>query len=183
MGNPGTQYVYTRHNIGFRVVDRIAEKQNRTWKKRIFRPFVYCKTVRNKETLFIVKPLTYMNRSGDILPTVLRISNMDVENLLIVCDTLDLPFGICRLKRKGGSAGHKGLDSILRIANTDDIMRLYIGIGRPPLKSDVIRYVLEVPKEEEASAYTFAIEQSAQAIEDLLTTPLLQVMNELNKRT
>jgi PTH1 family peptidyl-tRNA hydrolase len=164
------------------VVDRIAEDLGLRWRKQFLRPFEYCSHHIEEEKLFLSKPLSYMNRSGEALHAVLRKSRVSLEDVLVVCDTLDLPPGVCRLKRKGGSAGHNGLKSILRYAETDEIMRLYIGIGRPSTKSDVVRYVLEEPREEEEPLYDSAIGQAAHAIEQLPTTPITQVMNELNKR-
>ena len=143
---------------------------------------MYCIHREAGQTLFLAKPLSYMNRSGEVLHDVLRVSKLALQNTLVVCDTLDLPPGVCRLKQRGGSAGHKGLDSIIRYAETGEIMRLYIGIGRPPSKVEVVRYVLEEPNEEEKPLYTAAIDQAAHAIDKLLTTSIPQVMNELNKR-
>jgi PTH1 family peptidyl-tRNA hydrolase len=182
LGNPGEEYAETRHNVGFDIADRLAARSDCRFRRKLFNRYYYAETEKADQKLFIVKPLTYMNRSGDILTSVIRKSRLKLENILIVCDTLDLPPGNIRLKRKGGHAGHKGLASILAAADTLEIMRLYIGIGKPQRREKTVEYVLGRPADRERVLYESAYDRACSGIEKLLTHPLTQVMNELNRR-
>ncbi len=123
-----------------------------------------------------------MNRSGEIIPSVLKKSGLGEENILLICDNLDLKPGSCRLKMKGGTAGHKGLKSVLDMIGTERIMRLYIGIGKPAKKDEVVDYVLRKPLNHERALYERAIGHAADAVISLQTNSPMQVMNELNSR-
>lgn len=168
--------------MGFRVLDILAERLGVTFRK----PFLKRYTVAHGEVegadLFLVKPLTYMNRSGDIFPDILARTSTENRNLLVVCDTLDLPAGQCRLRRRGSSAGHKGLSSIIRRLGRDDFMRLYIGVGRPGDPQGVIEHVLGEPGESESEAIETALQRSAEAIMQLLKEEPARVMNVLNQK-
>ena len=132
--------------------------------------------------LRLVKPLSYMNRSGDIFPEILRRTGSRVEDILVVCDTLDLPPGRCRLKRKGSSAGQKGLESIIRKLGRSDFLRLYIGIGRPGRRTDVVDYVLSEPRGGEALLLEEAVHQACDAVLQLMEGGLERIMNVVNKK-
>jgi len=133
-------------------------------------------------SLVLVKPLTYMNRSGEIIHSLLRYANTSIEDLLVVCDTLDLPPGECRLRRKGSSAGHNGLDSVLRCAGTSNIARLYIGIGHPGPRREVINYVLGVPSKKDRGLIDEALVRAEEGVIDLLDKPMEAVMMHLNEK-
>ena len=130
----------------------------------------------------VAKPLTFMNRSGAVLFPLLRVCGMNTSDLLIVCDHLDLPPGQCRLKRKGSSAGHNGLKSVIHVLGTEHFMRLYIGIGRPKSNTTVVEHVLSDPDREESILYEIVVEKAAQGILKLLTEPIEDVMNEINRK-
>ena len=130
----------------------------------------------------VAKPLTFMNRSGEVVLPLMRVCRMTVSDLLIVCDHLDLPPGQCRLKRKGSSAGHNGLKSVIHTLGTEYFMRLYIGIGRPKSYISVIEHVLGDPDREESILYETAVEHAARGILKLLTEPVEYVMNEINRK-
>ncbi len=132
--------------------------------------------------LYLVKPLTYMNRSGVIFPDVLRATKSTTEQLVVICDTLDLQPGVCRLKLKGSSAGHKGLSSIISRLGTGSFIRFYIGVGRPPFKEEIIHYVLTEPPVEEASLIDEALHTAADGILKLQEEGPEKVMNVINKK-
>jgi PTH1 family peptidyl-tRNA hydrolase len=123
-----------------------------------------------------------MNRSGTILGSILHYAGASPGDILVVCDSLDLEPGVCRLKTKGSSAGHKGLASILHYAGTHNIMRLFIGIGRSR-DVPVVEYVLSRPGEEEGKKILTGIHRAASAILQLLEKSPQEVMNVLNRKT
>ena len=181
LGNRGPQYTSTRHNVGFQAVDLIAAKLNLRFRKPLFKNFQIGKGSYNGRRFAIVKPMTFMNHSGEILGAVLRYTRTSVKEIVVICDTLDLPPGNCRIKRRGSSAGHKGLASIANVAETEDFIRIYIGIGRPAEKDDIVRYVLSRPTDEEQRNLDQALEKAAQAALDLLQEPIETIMSRLNK--
>ena len=130
---------------------------------------------------FLIKPLTFMNRSGDILRDVLRKTNSDIQDLVVVCDTLDLPAGSCRLKTKGSAGGQKGLASIINAAGTEEIPRISIGIGRPRYREDVVPFVLSRPTAKERGAMDLTIGLISENVIRLLDTSIDRVMNDINQ--
>jgi PTH1 family peptidyl-tRNA hydrolase len=133
-------------------------------------------------TFFLVKPLTFMNRSGEIVKTVLREAKASISDLVIVCDNLDLATGVLKLKPNGSSGGHRGLESIFYSLKTDEIMRLSIGIGRPNRRGAVVDHVLGEPDKEESMILEGAVEKAAFFILRLLTEPKEKVMGDVNRR-
>jgi peptidyl-tRNA hydrolase, PTH1 family len=123
-----------------------------------------------------------MNRSGAVLGSILHYAGCSLRDIIVVCDSLDLESGVCRLKTKGSSAGHKGLASILHYAGTHEIMRLFIGIGRSR-DIPVVEYVLSKPGGEEMKKLSAGINRAASAILQLLEKSPQEVMNVLNRRT
>lgn len=138
LGNPGNRYAATRHNAGFIIVELLAKRLNVFYKKPFFKKF----TIAACEGMILVKPLTFMNRSGIVLPPLMNHYSINHERNLVIVDNMDLPPGKCRLKRGGSDAGHNGIKSIMAETGTKDFMRLYIGVGRPENGVSVIDHVL-----------------------------------------
>ncbi|MBN1837057.1 MAG: aminoacyl-tRNA hydrolase [Spirochaetales bacterium] len=182
LGNPGPRYESTRHNVGFRVVDILADRWSVALRKPFLKAYAMARVQVGTGRLALVKPLTFMNRSGRVLPEVLGRAGGGPESLLVVCDTLDLSPGQCRLRRKGSSAGHKGLASIIQALGREDFMRLYLGIGHPGRAEEVVEYVLGEPPAAEAALIQAALSRAADAVAALLTEDPEKVMNELNQR-
>ncbi len=182
LGNPGQKYALTRHNLGFRVVDRLSKELHIYLKKKVIRKYSLGKGEWCGKKILLAKPLTYMNRSGEIINPLMETTGTGLSELLVVCDTLDLPPGICRLKRKGSSGGHRGLESIIRNLGSEEFLRMYIGIGKPRNKEEVISYVLEKPVGEEAGLLEKATIEAADCILKLLEKPPEIVMNEINRK-
>ena len=182
LGNPGERFRMTRHNAGFMAVDAVCAAAAISLKKPWFRPYSFGSGRSEGLPIHAAKPLTFMNRSGTVLPHILSRLGLGVENLLVVCDSLDLPAGALRLKTKGGSAGQKGLKSIIAVLGTENFMRIYIGVGRPPAGSSVISHVLGLPGGEEAAAIAGAARKAAEAALRLVKSPAEGVMNEFNTR-
>lgn len=163
-------------------METLARQLGWRWKKPFLRSFLLARGRRKGEALVLAKPLTYMNRSGAVMPALLRQAKAD--RLLVICDSLDLPPGACRLKRRGSAsgAGHKGLISIISVLGHGDFMRLYLGIGRPASREEVVSYVLGEAAEEERPRLDEAVEQAAQAVLRLTSDPPEKVMHALNQK-
>jgi PTH1 family peptidyl-tRNA hydrolase len=164
------------------AVDALCAKAAISLKKPWLRAFSLGEGLFDGRRVCAAKPLTFMNNSGAVVPRILSRFSLTPENLLVICDTMDLPAGTLRLKMKGSSAGQKGLASIIAVLGTENFMRLYIGIGRPGPAADVLSHVLGVPEGEDAKAISSAAALAAEAALKLLATPPEGVMNEINAR-
>ena len=123
-----------------------------------------------------------MNRSGEVVKSILKQTKSAKTDILVICDTLDLPLGVCRLKRRGSGGGHRGLASISRYLESDDFPRLVIGIGRPQAHESIVDFVLGVPSPEENKLLAEAIKRVNKSVLRLLHESLEKVMNDLNKK-
>ena len=181
LGNPGEEYIRTRHNAGFRVIDRLAERNGEKLKKAFLRPFLYTPGSRNEKNLILVKPLTYMNRSGNILPAVIGKWKAESRRVIIICDNMDLPPGEVRIKQKGSSAGHNGIKSVLEYLDSGDFYRIFVGVGRPSPGVSVVDHVLGYDEHEEHKLAE-GEEKAAEAVMAMVEHPLSRVMNEFNRK-
>lgn len=163
LGNPGSKYQYTRHNIGFRVLDALAQAFHLSWQPKDNQEIAILN--KNDKRILLIKPQTYMNDSGKVIPALLK-QGIKAENILVVHDELEQPFGVLKLRVGGSARGHNGLKSIIAACG-DQFARLRFGIARPAVKEDVPNYVLEKFKEnpEEVNKY---IDQAVVIIEQLL---------------
>jgi PTH1 family peptidyl-tRNA hydrolase len=166
------------------LIDQIAKNHGIPLKKPFLKRFFIGKGYFRGKAFFVVKPHTYMNCSGEILDSLLRYTGGGIDDIVVVCDTLDLEPGYCRLKRGGSSAGHRGLSSILRYAEkyNANFLRLFIGIGRPYSAEKVISYVLGKPKKKEQSLLDLALEKAEKGLLELLSEPPERVMNAINAK-
>ena len=139
LGNPGAKYEHTRHNVGFDAVDACAAFFQVRLKKRCFRLYRQAVLHFDGQHVLLVQPLTYMNNCGSIMH---YFSDVKPEDIVVVCDQMDLPPGMIRIRRGGSSAGHNGLKSLIDATKTSDFNRIYIGIGRPKHGVSVIDHVL-----------------------------------------
>ncbi len=182
LGNPGERYADTRHNVGFAVVDSLAERLAVSFKKKLFRSYCIAKGRSGGGSFYLVKPLTFMNASGKAVREALRETGSSPAELVVVCDNLDLSPGNIRLRVRGSSGGQKGLESVIATLGTGDFMRLTIGIGRPSHKGQVIGHVLTAPRRDEADLLAEAVEKAAQAILALVEEGPEKVMNTFNRK-
>lgn len=139
LGNPGNKFIHTRHNIGFQVVDALTEKYHGTWQTN--HNFEKSTITIDAHSLLLIKPQTYMNNSGEVIP-YLKKQGILAENIIVVHDELEKPFGNVSIKQGGSAKGHNGLRSIIQYCG-ENFYRIRIGIGRPEHKEDVAHYVLE----------------------------------------
>jgi PTH1 family peptidyl-tRNA hydrolase len=162
LGNPGERYKLTRHNLGFRVVDRLALKTGISLSER------RCESVLGRgpwdgETIVLAQPQTFMNRSGTAVTCLLAETACHTSNLVVIYDDLDLPFGQIRIRSQGSTGGHRGMLSILESMGTAEFPRIRLGIGRPAGGIDPADYVLENFGETELAAIEEIVEQAAES--------------------
>ena len=170
LGNPGSQYEKTRHNIGFKVIDKLVDDfQARDISKTSFHGFLF----RNTHTLFL-KPTTFMNLSGKSIQPVKKFFKIELENVIVVHDDIDLPFGALRFKIGGGHGGHNGLKSIDEHI-TKEYIRVRIGVGKPEHRSQVADYVLHDFSTNEQKAIAKLVEHAAEACKALTKEDLGKV--------
>lgn len=180
LGNPGQQYEQTRHNVGFRVVDTLAKTLGWNWSEQRNRAVLASGTL-GSEKVVLVKPITFMNNSGESVGALTHWYKVQAEDVLVVYDELDLPLGKIRLKTSGSAGGHNGMDNIIRHLHTQQVPRLRIGIGRPAnARMDTINYVLGVPPLDERIMLTTAEEKAAAALPSIIRQGVAIAMNELN---
>jgi PTH1 family peptidyl-tRNA hydrolase len=164
------------------VVDALASRLGVHFKKKLFHSYFLGKALHQGESLYLVKPLTYMNDSGRAVREVMRETGSDSSQLLVVCDSLDVSPGNLRFKMKGSSAGQKGLESVIHAVGTQEFMRIWIGIGRPDRKGKVVGHVLGAPSRAEEDLLAAAVEHAARAVLTLLSEGPSKVMSELNRK-
>ncbi|MBD8388509.1 aminoacyl-tRNA hydrolase [Dysgonomonas sp. BGC7] len=180
LGNIGREYEYTRHNIGFRVLDALAEASNAVFMDKRY-GFVTEIKIKGR-TLILLKPSTYMNLSGNAVRYWLQQEKIPIENLLVVVDDLALPFGSLRLKGKGSDAGHNGLKNIQSVLGTQNYARLRFGIGNEFAKGAQIHYVLDNFSGEEEQALKNKLETSGEIIKSFCLAGIQNTMNQYNNK-
>lgn len=180
LGNPGPEYERTRHNVGFRVVDKLAAKLGWKWTERRSRAILASGTI-GSEKVVLVKPITYMNLSGAAVGELVRWYKIQPEDVLVIFDDLDLPVGKIRLRARGSAAGHNGLDDIIRHLHTNAFPRLRIGIGHPTnSRMNGRDYVLGIPPGDERILLEAAEDRAVEAIQLAITQGIGTTMNLVN---
>ncbi|HEX4666816.1 MAG TPA: aminoacyl-tRNA hydrolase [Chthoniobacterales bacterium] len=176
LGNPGREYQRTRHNVGFMVLDRLAADAQLPWEYA-----EKWKAGWAKSDVILVKPATYMNRSGEALAAIANFYKIAAEEILVVLDDFALPLGRLRLRTQGSAGGHNGLESILEHFGTDAVPRLRIGIGSAPTQG-ATDYVLSRFFEEEQPLLNSALRRAADAVKCAIDKGLIAAMNLFNQQ-
>jgi len=187
LGNPGRKYEKNRHNLGFMCLNHFARTQGIRFDRKQGKARIGSGEVAGNK-IIVARPQTYMNQSGQSVARLISKFNINLDNLLVIHDDLDLPLGKIRIRQGGGSAGHKGVESITAELGSQDFSRLRVGIGRPPAvegstgisETDIIAYVLSDFTPEEKQTVTQVIPRSSEAILCLLTEGLTAAMNKYN---
>ncbi|MCK8817029.1 aminoacyl-tRNA hydrolase [Natroniella sulfidigena] len=178
LGNPGYKYQFTRHNVGFMVLNLLADEHNLNLKREEKKAIVGKLRV-GSEKVILAKPQTFMNNSGQAVRSLADYYNIEFEDILIVYDDLDLELGRFKIKPKGGHGGHNGIKSIFNHLQTKEFPRLKVGIGRPEHRS-VVDYVLGEFSQQEEKELESVLTTACDAIKVFLTEGLQQAMNQYN---
>lgn len=181
LGNPGSKYELTRHNIGFLTIDRLARREGVRVDRIKFKSLIGEMNV-NGEKVILVKPQTFMNLSGEAVREVMNFYKVDLENLLVVVDDIDItPFTI-RLKKSGSAGSHNGMKSIIYNLNDDKFPRLKVGVGNNERKIDLANYVLSGFEKKDQDKLENIIDTSCDAILDFIKNGADYVMNNYNNK-
>lgn len=179
LGNPGRRFEDNRHNVGFMLLNRLAAKFGSNFGQVESKALV-CKVTHQGERVILVKPQTYMNNSGMPVSSLVHFYRVPIENLLVAYDDVDIPFGVLRIRHTGGSAGQKGMLSIIERLGTEDFPRLRIGTGRPPGKKEAADYVLQDFPADEAELLAETLDRAVEAVLTFVEYGLERAMNHYN---
>ena len=182
LGNPGREYALTRHNLGFMVVDRLAEKIGAQVTEKKFNALIGSGQIDGKKFI-LAKPQTYMNLSGEAVQALLNWYKLAPADLLLVYDDVDLPCGRLRLRPGGGTGGHRGVESIIVTLGEDQFPRIRIGLGKPAVAGfPTADFVLGKISEAEAVLLREAIDLAVEAIGSIAREGFTQTMNQYNRK-
>jgi PTH1 family peptidyl-tRNA hydrolase len=179
LGNPGARYVSTRHNVGFRVVERVAERAGGTVDKKAFGALVAEVSIAGRKVV-VVEPQQFMNVSGQAVASLMGFYKLERSAVIVAHDDMDLPFGRLRLREGGGHGGHNGIRDIQRAIGGNDFPRLRVGVGRPPEGWDPADYVLGSWTSAESSQLAPVLDRAADAFESIVGLGLSRAMNQFN---
>ena len=180
LGNPGSEYAGTRHNVGFWFVDQLAREFGQNFRKETkFHGDVAKINVEGK-ALWLLKPQTFMNRSGQSVSALMKYYKLTPGGILVVHDELDHDAGSVKLKFGGGHAGHNGLRDIIKAVDSKDFYRLRLGIGHPGNKNQVVNYVLGIPSREDQEKIEMTIDDAIKEVPSMVNAEFDKVMNRLN---
>jgi len=180
LGNPGVKYEQTRHNAGFWLIDGLAQSKGAVLRNEAKFHGESCKITISGQTVWLLKPLGYMNHSGQSLAAMAAYYKIPLETILVVHDELDLPPGTLRLKKGGGHGGHNGLRDIMAHFGSKEFMRLRVGIGHPGDRHEVTDYVLGSPGNGDKSAIIDAINEALAVLPQIIVGEYQKVMNHLH---
>ncbi|MHB9289341.1 aminoacyl-tRNA hydrolase [Latilactobacillus curvatus] len=179
LGNPGSKYAKTKHNIGFMVIDQLCERFNVTLNKHDFEA-EYGSFKYEGETIFLVKPLTFMNDSGRSVGPLMKYYQVNLDELVVIQDDMDLTLGKLRLRQKGSAGGHNGIKSIIASVQSSEFKRVKVGIQHPQ-KSTVVNWVLTPFDKDSAPIINQALDQAGEALEDWCQNDdFMKTMNKFN---
>ena len=181
LGNPGIEYIDTRHNVGFCVIDRVCAMFGGDVKRSKFSG-LWGEVRIGEDRIYVLKPQTYMNKSGESVRKFLDYFKISPSNVVVVHDDLDLPLGRIKLVRKGGAGGHKGVRSVIDALGTEHFPRMKIGIGRPRYGENVERFVLSPFYPEEREVVKEIIDTAAEGLIMVVEKGLDHAMNVINAR-
>jgi peptidyl-tRNA hydrolase, PTH1 family len=181
LGNPGDRYRATRHNAGARVVEVLAERAGERLKKVRFLPVEVAEIRVGGDRVLIARSLRFMNESGPSLASLAKKNSVPTEQVIAVHDEIDLPFGALRIKQGGSTAGHHGLDSLVSAMKSPDFLRIRVGVGRPPARSDPMGYVLKPFSKQENLDVPLLLDDAADAALSLVGKGLAATQDRYNR--
>jgi PTH1 family peptidyl-tRNA hydrolase len=181
LGNPGRTYEHTRHNAGWAVLDEFAKRRGAGFRRSWRRPVQSAKaSMEGVGSLLLVKPLTFMNRSGEVLPGLMRPAGLSALDLIVVADDINLPLGKLRIRPKGSAGGHNGLKSVIERLGTEEFVRVRVGVGEQEEGKSLKDHVLERMDSEERRMLAGAVARAADALECMLAHGVDSAMNQFN---
>jgi len=180
LGNPGSQYEKTRHNVGFWLVNALAEKYSCSFKHEPKFKGLLSTVDISKHECKLFMPMTFMNLSGEAVRKIVIFYKIPVESILVIHDELDFLPGVMRLKKGGGANGHNGVQNIIDHLNNNNFWRLRIGIGKPSFKEDMVNYVTSSPNKSETKQIHNAIDQAIEIIPNLILGNFAKAMQDLH---
>jgi PTH1 family peptidyl-tRNA hydrolase len=181
LGNPGKEYAKTRHNVGFDTIDLLASRNNIDINKSKFKG-KYGEGFIGKERVLLLKPQTYMNRSGESVLDIYNFYKIPIDKLIVVLDDIDIEFGTIRIKKKGSAGTHNGMKSVIYQLQRDDFPRVKIGIGNNKEGQDLADFVLGSFSREDRIIIDKAILKACEAVETIVTSGVNEAMNEYNRK-
>ena len=179
LGNPEADYSRTRHNMGFDVINKISEKYDIKVNKTKFKA-LYGNGIIDNEKVILVKPQTYMNLSGESVQQFVDFYKIENKNLLVIYDDIDTIPGKIRIKKVGGPGTHNGMKSVVSCLNTEEFVRIRVGIGMPEFKGDVINYVIGHIPEDEYNELQKGVSLASDAVDEILKNGVDIAMNKYN---
>ncbi len=182
LGNPGSQYRETRHNLGFKVADKICEQYRLVLKPSSQAKGLFACGEVEAEDVMLFLPLTYMNNSGSAVRQILEKNTVSNHDFLVICDDFNLNLGRLRIRAKGSDGGHNGLSSIIQCLGTEEFARLRLGIGAPPGKKPASRFVLEDFTKKEKAEVVFLVNSAVDCCLEWLTAGMNKAMERFNKK-
>ncbi len=181
LGNPGSQYEKTRHNIGFRVIDKLSELHNIPLNQKKHKAILGSGYIEGQKVI-LAQPQTYMNNSGESVREIADFFKIDPEDVLVIFDDISLAVGQLRLRKKGSAGGHNGIKSIISHLNSQDFPRVKVGVGEKPAGWDLADHVLAPFPKNEAEQVENAIKDAAAAVKMILTDSMESAMNVYNQK-
>lgn len=182
IGNPGKQYENTRHNVGFDLLDKFAEKHSMIFSASKFEYYI-AGSPKNATPFFLIKPTTYVNRSGLAAFDFIEHNNIDIENFLVVADDINLDLGKIRIRKSGGDGGHNGIASIIYHLNTDQFPRLRFGIGNDFAKGKMADYVLSKFDDNEKTSLEPRFDFAVDLIDEFVNGGIDSMLNFFSKNS
>lgn len=181
LGNPEPEYSLTRHNMGFDVINKIADKYGISVEKEKFKSLYGIGNIL-QEKVILCKPQTYMNLSGEAVRELINFYKIDLKNIIIIYDDIDIEPGSVKIRKKGGPGTHNGMKSVVKELGTTEFARIRIGIGSPNFKNDLINYVIGKVSKEDYDILTKGIDIGREAVEKILEKGIDNAMNIINMK-
>lgn len=181
LGNPESDYSKTRHNMGFNVINMLSKELNIEVNKNKFKG-IFGIGVINGEKLFLLKPQTYMNNSGESLIEIMNFYKITPEKIIVIYDDVDVEPGNIRIRKNGSAGTHNGMKSIIEYIGTENFCRIRVGIGKPKGNIDMISYVIGYVSDEEMDEMQKGVEKAKDAIIEILNNGIDSAMNKYNKK-
>ena len=179
LGNPEEDYAKTRHNMGFNTINKLSEQYNIEVKQKKFKALYGTGMIENKKVI-LLKPQTFMNNSGESIKEIIDFYKAKPEELIVIYDDIDLDAGIVKIRKKGGAGTHNGMKSVVHCIQSEDFIRVRVGIGKPEHKGDLINYVIGAIPEEEVKILDEATTKAKEGVIEILKNGVDNAMNKIN---